>query len=41
MGSTEEYAQKNKYPHSLFVADYAVTNDVRWDALNTAELIFG
>ena len=39
--TTEEYAQKNKYPHSLFVADYAVTNDVSWDALNTADLIFG
>ena len=38
--TTEEYAQKNKYPHSLFVADYAVTNDVSWDALNTADLIF-
>ena len=41
MATTEEYAQKNKYPHSLFVADYAVTNDVSWDALNTAGLIFG
>ena len=40
MATTEEYAQKNKYPHSLFVADYAVTNDVSWDALNTADLIF-
>ena len=41
MATTEEYAQKNKYPHSLFVADYAVTNDVSWDAMNTADLIFG
>ena len=41
MAITEEYAQKNKYPHSLFIADYAVTNDVSWDALNTAGLIFG
>ena len=41
MATTEEYAQKNKYLHSLFVADYAVTNDVSWDALNTADLIFG
>ena len=41
MATTEEYAQKNKYPHSLFVADYAVTNDVSWDDLNTADLIFG
>ena len=41
MATTEEYAQKNKYPHSLFVADYAVTNDVSWDDLNTKSLIFG
>ena len=41
MATTEEYAQKNKYPHSLFIADYAVTNDVSWDDLNTKSLIFG
>ena len=41
MATTEEYAQREKYPHSLFIADYAVTNDVSWDALNTADLIFG
>ena len=41
MATTEEYAQKNKYPHSLFVADYAVTHTVSWDDLNTAGLIFG
>ena len=39
--TTEEYAQKNKYPHSLFVADYAVTHTVSWDDLNTKSLIFG
>ena len=39
--TTEEYAQKNKYPHSLFIADYAVTHTVSWDDLNTAGLIFG
>lgn len=39
--TTEEYAQQNKYLHSLFIADHAVTNDVSWDALNTADLIFG
>ena len=39
--TTEEYAQKNKYAHSLFVADYAVTHTVSWDNLNTAGLIFG
>ena len=39
--TTEEYAQKNKYPHSLFIADHTVTNNVSWDALNTAGLIFG
>ena len=41
MATTEEYAQKNKYPHSLFIADYAVTHTVSWDDLNTAGLIFG
>ncbi len=41
MATTEEYAQQNKYAHSLFVADYAVTNNVSWDTLNTANLIFG
>ena len=41
MATTEEYAQKNKYPHSLFIADYAVTHTVRWDDLNTTGLIFG
>ena len=39
--TTEEYAQKNKYPHSLFVADYAVTHTISWDDLNTVGLIFG
>ena len=39
--TTEEYAQKNKYPHSLFIADYNVTHTVKWDNLNTAGLIFG
>ena len=39
--TTEEYAQREKYPHSLFVADYVVTNDVSWNTLNTADLIFG
>ena len=39
--TTEEYAQQNKYPHSLFVADYAVTHTVSWDDLNTKSLIFG
>ena len=28
MATTEEYAQKNKYPHSLFIAAYAVTHTV-------------
>ena len=39
--TTEEYAQNNKYAHSLFVADYAVTHTVSWDDLNTKGLIFG
>ena len=41
MATTEEYAQENKYPHSLFIADYAVTHTVRWDNLNGENLIFG
>ena len=41
MATTEEYAEQNKYDHSLFIADFAVTNDVSWDALNGAGLIFG
>ena len=41
MATTEVYAQQNKYDHSLFIADFAVTNAVSWDALNTAGLIFG
>ena len=39
--TTEEYAQQNKYPHSLFVADYAVTHTVSWNGLNDEGLIFG
>ena len=41
METTEEYAQNNKYAHSLFVADYAVTHTISWDDLNTKGLIFG
>ena len=41
MATTEEYAQQNKYPHSLFVADYVVTHTVSWNDLDTASLIFG
>ena len=41
MATTEEYAEQNKYDHSLFIADFAVTNDVSWDALNGTGLIFG
>ena len=41
MATTEEYAEQNKYPHSLFVADYVVTHTVSWDDLNTKGLIFG
>ena len=39
--TTEEYAQQNKYPHSLFVADYAVTHTISWGGLNDKGLIFG
>ena len=39
--TTEEYAQREKYDHSLFIADYNVTHKINWDDLNTANLIFG
>ena len=39
--TTEEYAQQNKYAHSLFVADYAVTHTISWGGLNDEGLIFG
>lgn len=39
--TTDEYADSNKYDHSLFVADYEVTQDVSWDNLNRENLIFG
>ena len=41
MATTDGYAEQNKYAHSLFVADYAVTHTVSWDDLNTKSLIFG
>ncbi len=41
METTEDYAEQNKYPHSLFVADYAVKHTVSWNELNNAGLIFG
>ena len=40
--TTDESGQYGyTYPHSLFVADYAVTHTVSWDELKTAGLIFG
>ena len=41
MATTEEHAQKNKYPHSLFIADYNVTFNVDWNQLNEKQMIFG
>ncbi len=41
MATTEEYAQQNKYAHSLFVADYNVTFNVDWNQLNEKQMIFG
>ena len=41
MATTEEYAETYKYAHSLFIADFAVTHTVNWNALNDASLIFG
>ena len=39
--TTEKYAQQNKYPHSLFIADYNVTFNVDWNQLNEKQMIFG
>ena len=39
--TTEEYAEQNKYAHSLFVADYVVTHTISWGGLNDEGLIFG
>ena len=41
IATTEEFAQQNKYAHSLFVADYAVTHTISWGGLNDEGLIFG
>ena len=41
MATTEEYAQQNKYDHSLFIADYNVTFKVDWNQLNEKQMIFG
>ena len=41
MAPTDEYAEKHKYLHSLFVADFAVTHTISWENLNAAGLIFG
>ena len=41
MAITEEYAEQKKYPHSLFVADYAVAYAASWDHLNDIDMIFG
>ena len=41
MATTDEYVEKHKYPHSLFVADFAVTHTISWENLNAAGLIFG
>ena len=38
---TKEDAEQNKYPHSLFIADYNVTHTVYWNDLNNASMIFG
>ena len=41
MATTEEYAEQNKYDHSLFIADYNVTFNVDWNQLNEKQMIFG
>ena len=48
VGTVDAYSLKNEddsntqpYEHSLFVADFAVTHTINWNALNDASLIFG
>ena len=41
MATTEEDAEREKYPHSLFIADHAVTYAASWDHLNAIDMIFG
>lgn len=41
MVATEEYADQNKYDHSLFIANRSVTRYVSWDELDEEDLIFG
>ena len=41
MATTQAYAQQNKYAHSLFIADHAVTHTISWGGLNDEGLIFG
>lgn len=39
--TTEEYANSNKYDHSLFIADYAVTHTIGRGDLYRANMLFG
>ncbi len=39
--TTDNYAENNKYDHSLFIADYNVTHTVSWYDLNDQNMIFG
>ena len=39
--TTQEYAENSQYDHSLFIADYNVTNTVSWNDLNNKDMIFG
>ena len=41
MATTEEYATANKSDRSLFVGDFVIDKAIRWNALDTANLIFG
>ena len=38
---TEPWIYGYTYPHSLFIADYTVTQHISWDSLNEAGYIFG
>ena len=41
MATTEEYAAANKSDRSLFVGDFVIDKAIRWNTLDTANLIFG
>ena len=39
--TSEEYAEQNRYKHTLLVSDYVLTELTSWDTINAAGLIYG